>query len=127
MKDADDGDEIRPASTSKHGKELLASHRLPAHTPPPRTWKPLLAGLLLVIVAAGGFIFSGLYIAIPESPWVSGQDGTIFGHVKDGNGTRLSGAVVSVGDRAGQTNDTGFFSLKNVGTVFDYTTGDNRL
>jgi len=106
----------RPLSSSKHGKELLASHRLPAHAPPPRTWKPLLAGLLLIIVAAGGFLYSGLYIAIPESPWVSGQDGEIFGHVKGDNNTQLSGATVSVGDREGRTNETGYFHLKDVDT-----------
>lgn len=110
------GREDRPLSNSKHGKELLASHRLPAHAPIPRTWKPLLAGVFLVVVAAGGFIYSGLYIAIPESPWVSGEQGEIFGHVKGGNDTALSGAVVSVGDRAGRTNGTGYFLLKNVGT-----------
>lgn len=110
------GGEDRPPATSKHGKELLASHRLPVHTPPPRTWKPMLAGILMVIVAVGGFIFSGLYIAIPESPWISGQQGEIFGHVKGENDTPLGGAVVSVGDRQGQTNETGYFSLENVAT-----------
>lgn len=113
------GGEPRGAATSKHGKELLASHRLPAHTPPPRTWKPLLAGLLMVIVAGGGFIYSGLYIAIPESPWVSGSEGQIFGHVnykEDQNKTPLANATVSVGAREARTNDTGYFDLKGVGT-----------
>lgn len=116
MKDLAETEEGRPLSTSKHGKELMASHRLPAHAPMPRTWKPLLAGLLMVIVAAGGFIYSGLYIAIPESPWVSGQSGEIFGQVKGENDTKLAGAVVSVGDREGRTNGTGYFNLKDVGT-----------
>jgi hypothetical protein len=110
------GGEERPLSTSKHGKELLASHRLPAHEPPPRTWKPLLAGLLLMIVAAGGFVFSGVYLAIPESAWVSGGTGEIFGQVKGGNETLLAGALVSVGSREGRTNETGHFELKDVAT-----------
>lgn len=106
----------RPVPASGHGRELLASHRLPAHGPPPRTWKPLLAGLLLVIVAAGGFLFSGLYLAIPESPWLSGEKGEIFGQVKGENDTLLEGATVSVGGRAGQTNETGRFHIKGVDT-----------
>lgn len=110
------GEEGRPLSSSKHGKELMASHRLPAHSPPPRTWKPLLAGLLLVIVAAGGFAFSGVYIAIPESPWVSGGPGEIFGQVKGANDTLLAGATVSVGDREARTNGTGHFRLADVDT-----------
>jgi hypothetical protein len=110
------GGEERPSATSKHGKELLASHRLPAHEPPPRTWKPLLAGALLVIVAAGGFVFSGVYLAIPGSPWVSGGSGEIFGQVKGGNETPLAGALVSVDGREGRTNDTGHFDLKDVAT-----------
>ena len=113
------GSEPRSAATSKHGKELLASHRLPAHTPSPRTWKPLLAGLLMIIVAGGGFIYSGLYIAIPESPWVSGSEGHIYGHVnymEDQNKTPLANATVSVGDREARTNDTGYFDLHSVGT-----------
>lgn len=110
------GAEERQPSASKHGKELLASHSLPAHAPPPRTWKPMLAGVLMVIVAAGGFIFSGLYIAVPESPWVTGQQGDIFGHVKGANDTPLAGATVSVGDREGQTNGSGYFHLKDVAT-----------
>ncbi len=108
--------EDRPLPTSKHGKELLASHRLPAHAPPPRTWKPLLAGLLLIIVAVGGFLYSGIYIAIPESPWVSGESGQILGQVNAKNGTALAGALVSVGDREGKTNETGHFDLKDVDT-----------
>jgi len=109
----------RPALTSRHGKELLASHRLPAHGPPPRTWKPLLAGVLLIVVAGGGFLFSGIYIAIPESPWVSGERGEIFGnvyHKLDQNDTPVPNATVSVGGRSVQTNETGFFDLKGVDT-----------
>ncbi len=106
----------RSAAASKHGKELLASHRLPAHSPAPRTWKPFAAGLLLVIVAVGGFAFSGLYLAIPGSPWVTGESGHILGQVKNGNGTPVQGALVSVGPREGRTNSTGHFDVTDVDT-----------
>ena len=102
--------------TSKHGKELMASHKLPQHQPPPRTWKPLAAGLLMLIIAGGGFIFSGLYLAVPQSPWVTGDSGDIFGHVKDADGKAVPNATVSVGDRQEQTNRSGSFHLRPVPT-----------
>lgn len=102
--------------TTKHGKELMASHKLPPHSPPPRTWKPLAAGLLMLINAGGGFIFSGLYLAAPQSPWITGDAGEIFGYVKEKDKDPVPNATVSVGDKDTVTNETGYFHLAPVGT-----------
>jgi hypothetical protein len=102
--------------TPGHGKELMASHELPPHAPLPRTWKPLAAGLLMLIIACGGFFFSGLYLAAPQSPWVTGDTGDIFGHVKDRDGHSIANATVSVGDRENITNATGWFHINPVKT-----------
>jgi len=106
----------RAPPASKHGKELMASHSLPVHAPPPRTWKPLAAGVMMLVIAAGGFLFSGLYIAIPESTWISGDEGNIFGTVKVNSTTGVAGATVAVGTESTTTNETGYFELRGVDT-----------
>ena len=97
-----------------HGKELMASHRLAPKAPQPRTFKPLLAAVLLLGTAAGGFLFSGALMAAPLSPWVTGDAGALNGHVKDKNDDPVANATVAVGSRIATTNGTGHFNLSGV-------------
>jgi len=99
-----------------HGKELMAEHELPPKAPPPKTFKPLLAAVLILGTAAGGFVYSGGLIAAPLSPWVTGDSSELTGHVKD-NATPshpLANATVAVGSRIATTNETGYFDISGV-------------
>jgi hypothetical protein len=104
---------VSPAA-SGHGKELMASHDIPVRAPPPRTFKPLLAAVMLMGTAAGGFFFSGALVAAPLSPWVTGDSGTITGQVKDDDDNPLANASVAVGSRLAATNGTGHFDLAGI-------------
>jgi len=101
---------------SRHGKELMASHDMPARAPPPRTFKPLLAAVLLLGTAAGGFLLSGALVAAPLSPWVTGDTGGILGQVKDSDDNLVANATVAVAARRVRTNETGHFDLPDVPT-----------
>ena len=101
-------------SPAGRGKELMASHELAPKSPPPRTFKPLFAAVLLLGTAAGGFFFSGALVAAPLSPWVTGETGTLTGVVRDGNDTPVADATVAVGGKMTTTNATGHFELSGV-------------
>jgi len=103
-------------SPSGRGKELMASHELPAKAPPPRTFKPLLAAVLLLGTSAGGFFFSGALVAAPLSPWVTGDTSEISGQVKDNLENPLANVTVAVGDKVATTNMTGHFRISDVPT-----------
>ena len=68
----------------------------------------------MLLNAVGGFIFSGIYIAVPGSPWVTGQTADILGHVKEQNGTAIPNATVSCADMDVLTNETGWFHISGV-------------
>lgn len=101
--------------SSRHGKELMASHTIPPKAPPPKTLKPLLAAMMLIGTAAGGFLFSGALVAAPLSPWVTGDSGGITGQVKDTKDLVVPNATVAVGDLHVLTNETGNFEITEVG------------
>lgn len=96
------------------GKELMASHEHAPRAPPPRTFKPLLAAVLLLGTAAGGFFFSGALVAAPMSPWVTGDHSDISGQVRDENDRPLANVTVAIDDKVAVTNDTGRFELSGV-------------
>jgi hypothetical protein len=99
-----------------HGKELMAAHERVPKAPRPRTFKPLVAAVLILGTAAGGFVYAGGLIAAPLSPWVTGDSSEMTGHVKD-NATPshpLANATVAVGSRLATTNDTGYFEISGV-------------
>jgi hypothetical protein len=94
----------------------MASHDIPARAPPPRTFKPVLAAVLLLGTAAGGFLFSGALVAAPLSTWITGETGAILGQIKDNNDNPVANATVAVGAKRVDTNGTGNFEIFGIPT-----------
>jgi len=101
---------------SRHGKELLASHTPSRPAPPSRSIKPMIAAVLLIVTAGAGLWNSGILVAAPMSPWVTGDIGRIQGYVNSASKEPVPNATIAVGLVDGTSNDTGWFDVDRVGT-----------
>ena len=112
---ADKAEKERHVHAGKPLTPTTTTHRTPLGRP--RTWKPLVAGILIV---SGAIVvmFAGTFQIATEgnNPLSLSRNGAVAGYVKDPDGEGIPNAIVSVKgmDQRSDTGDDGRYKFKSV-------------
>jgi len=112
-----EADEFRQKLKDRRGAFTPSTVRKKDTKPVKRTWKPKVAGVLLVVIAIIGLITStNLILTANNTPLYSPDSGGIKGYVLNEDNERLVGAMVMVEgtDLVTYTNENGKFKITDI-------------